>query len=103
LGLIVPWALDITRPDGQKQRISDLFQVDESKIATLPGEDLVRLRDTGALPLIYAHLLSLPRVSTLGRLAKAANERDQQHAALQQGNLNLDRTFGIVEDDPFMF
>lgn len=103
LGLIVPWALDITQPDGQKQRISDLFQVDESKIATLSGEDLVRLRDTGALPLIYAHLLSLSKISLLGRLAKLANERDQQQAALQKANLNLDRTFGIVEDDPFLF
>lgn len=103
LGLFIPWALDITQPDGQKQRVSDLFQVDEAKIATLSSEDLVRVRDIGGLPLIYAHLLSLFKVSMLGRLAKLASERDQQHAALQKGSLNLDRAFGIVEDDPFMF
>lgn len=103
LGLIAPWPLDIAQPDGQKKRVSDLFQVNEGKIATLSGEDLVRLRDTGALPLIYAHLLSLSKISMLARLAKLAGEREQQHAALQKGNLNLDRAFGIVEDDPFIF
>jgi hypothetical protein len=32
-----------------------------------------------------------------------ASDREQHHAALQKGNLNLDRAFGIVEDDPFIF
>jgi len=103
MGLIVPWALDIAQPDGQKQRVTDLFRIDEAKIATLPGEDLVRLRDAGSLAVIYAHLLSLSKISLLARLAKMAAEREQQAATLQKGNLNLDRTFGIVEDDPFIF
>jgi len=103
MGLIVPWALEIAHPDGQKQRVADLFHIDESKIATLSGEDLVRLRDAGALAVIYAHLLSLSKISLLGRLAKMADEREQQKATLQKGNLNLDRAFGIVEDDPFIF
>jgi hypothetical protein len=97
------WALDIAQPDGQKQRVTDLFRIDEAKIATLPGEDLVRLRDAGSLAVIYAHLLSLSKISLLARLAKIAAEREQQAATLQKGNLNLDRTFGIVEDDPFIF
>lgn len=103
MGLIVPWPLDIAHPDGQKQRVSDLFHIDESKIATLPGEDLVRLRDAGSLAVIYAHLLSLSKISLLARLATMAAEREQQNATLQKGNLNLDRAFGIVEDDPFIF
>lgn len=103
MGLIVPWALDISHTDGQKQRVSDLFHIDEPKISTLSGEDLVRLRDAGTLAVIYAHLLSLSKVTLLGRLAKMADERAQQQAALQKGNLNLDRAFGIVEDDPFIF
>jgi hypothetical protein len=103
LGLIVPWALDVTQADGTTQRVSDLYQIDEAKIATLSGEDLLRVRDAGALSLIYAHLLSLSKISTLSRLAKAAEERAQQRAALDKGNVNLDRAFGIVEDDPFIF
>jgi hypothetical protein len=103
LGLIVPWNLDVAQADGTKQRVSDLYQVDESKIGTLTGEDLVHLRDAGALPLIYAHLLSLSKAGLLGRLAKIADELTQQQNAVQKGNLNLDRAFGIVEDDPFIF
>jgi hypothetical protein len=103
MGLIVPWALEIAQPDGQKQRVSDLFHIDEKKIATLSGEDLVRLRDAGTLAVIYAHLLSLSKISVLGRLAKMADEREQHQATVQKGNLNLDRAFGIVEDDPFIF
>ncbi len=103
LGLIVPWRLEIPQSDGRKLAVSDLFQVEEAKIATLSGDDLVTLRDVGALAVIYAHLLSLSKISLLARLARNAAERDQQKAALQKGNLNLDRTCGIVEDDPFIF
>ena len=56
-----------------------------------------------ALAVIYAHLLSLSKISLLGRLGKMAAEREQHQASLQKGNLNLDRAFGIVEDDPFIF
>jgi hypothetical protein len=103
LGLIIPWNLEITQPDGAARRVSDLFQVDETKIATLSAEDLVRVRDVGALPLIYAHLLSLSKIGALARMAKLVEDRMQQRAALDKGNLNLDRAFGIVEDDPFIF
>jgi len=103
LDLFTPWNLEIALPDGSKQRVADLFQIDESRIATLSAEALVEIRDAGALPLIYAHLLSLSRTSLLGRLATMAHERAQQQAAMQKGNLNLDRAFGIVEDDPFLF
>lgn len=103
MGLIVPWPLDIAQADGSKQRVEGLFHVDEAKIAALSGEDLVRLRDAGALAVIYAHLLSLSKIGLLGRLAKIAADREQHQATLQKGNLNLDRAFGIVEDDPFIF
>ena len=103
LGMIVPWPLELPQSDGTARRVSDLYQVDESKIATLPAGDLVALRDMGALPLIYAHLLSLSKISLLLRMAKMSADRRQQRDALKKGNLNLDQTFGIVEDDPFIF
>jgi len=102
-GLIVPWMLEIPQPDGSKGRVADLYQVDEKAIAGLSAEALVEIRDAGALPLIYAHLLSLSRVNVLARLTKMADERSQKQAALKTDNLNLDRAFGIVEDDPFIF
>jgi len=103
LELIIPWNLDIPRADGTAVRVSDLLQVDESRIGALSAEELLEVRNAGALPLIYAHLLSLSKVHLLARLAKQAHERAQQQAAMQKGNLNLDRAFGIVEDDPFLF
>lgn len=103
LNMIVPWAMQIPQADGSSTKVSDIYQVDEAKIAALRPEDLVALRDMGALPLIYAHLLSLAKVSLLLRLAKMAADRRQQRDVLKKGNLNLDQTFGIVEDDPFIF
>jgi hypothetical protein len=49
-------------PDGTpapQQRIADFFGVSEQKLAQLPAEKLVELRDNGALGQIYAHLTSL--------------------------------------------
>ena len=103
LGLIVPWGFEFPQPDGSTSRASDIYQVDETKIGTLAAEDLVALRDSGALPLIYAHLLSLGRISLLLKLAKMAADRRQQREAVNRSNLNLDKAFGIVEDDPFIF
>jgi hypothetical protein len=103
LGLLTPWMVEIQQPDGKPTRIPDLFQIDERKIAALSGDDLVSLRDVGALSVIYAHLMSLPKVQVLARLARMAAERNQHREALQKGKLNLDQTFGIVEDDPFIF
>jgi hypothetical protein len=45
---------------GEPIELSDYFAVSEAKLAALPGDKLVQLRDTGALQQIYAHLLSLP-------------------------------------------
>jgi hypothetical protein len=44
---------------GQPQTIADFFGVSEEKLAKLPAAKLAELRDNGALPQIYAHLLSL--------------------------------------------
>jgi hypothetical protein len=62
--------------DGQEQsqKIADYFAIDEAKLAALPADKLVQLRDQGALGVIYAHLISLmnwPRIvqKTLRRAA----------------------------------
>lgn len=43
---------------GQPQKLADYFGISESKLAALPGDKLVELRDNGALQQIYAHLNS---------------------------------------------
>jgi hypothetical protein len=44
---------------GEPQIIAEYFGVSEEKLNKLPADKLVELRDNGALPQIYAHLLSL--------------------------------------------
>lgn len=103
LGLIVPWNLEIPRADGGKQRIDGLFRVDEAKLGKLGGDDLVALRDMGGLAAIYAHLLSLSKVNVLARISQQFAAREQQRQAVKSNKVDLDRAFGIVEDDPFIF
>jgi len=49
-------------PDGSEgppQIIAEYFAVSEEKLRALPAEQIIRLRDSGALAQIYAHLTSL--------------------------------------------
>jgi len=103
LDLLIPWAIEVAHPDGAKRTLSGLFRVDETKIRALPADDLVRLRDLGGLGLIYTHLLSLSRINALSRIAQREADRNRQREATRSGTLDLDRAFGIVEDDPFIF
>lgn len=51
-----------TNPDGtqgEPQKLADYFAVDEEKLAKLPADKYMQLRDNGALPQIYCHLISL--------------------------------------------
>jgi hypothetical protein len=48
--------------------VGGCFCVDEKKLAELPDEDFLALRKVGALPLVYAHLVSLGQMERLARL-----------------------------------
>ncbi len=68
--LIVPWELTIQQPQGPRQ-INGLFRVDEVALNALPDEAFLELRQASALPVVYAHLLSLSCIDVLVRLAAA--------------------------------
>jgi hypothetical protein len=64
---------------GEKQVIAEYFGVSEERMKALTGDQLIELRDNGALPQIYAHLVSLvgwDRMIAL-QLAKQAEEQPQ--------------------------
>ena len=103
MGLLAPWPLEVAQPDGSKSQLQGLFKVEEPKIGELTGDQLVTLRNIGGLAVIYAHLLSLSKVSLLARLAQQLAARDQQRQAVRSDKVDLDRAFGIIEDDPFIF
>jgi hypothetical protein len=44
---------------GEQQLVAEFFAVSEAKLKALPSEKIIELRDNGALPLIYAHMVSL--------------------------------------------
>jgi hypothetical protein len=76
LDLFEPKVANFTpmNPDGtpgEPTKIADYFGVSEEKLAKLPAEKLVELRDNGALQQIYAHLLSLVGWDRLIALAMA--------------------------------
>jgi hypothetical protein len=102
-GLLTRWDLQVTRPDKTAQKIDGLFRVEEEKLQQLGAEALVELRDTGALAVAYAHLFSLSRLPVLGQLAAAFAEVENRRAPAAKAELDLDRAFGMVEDDLFQF
>ncbi len=69
-GLLVPWDLSVTRTDGTGLNIAGLLQVDRAAFEALPDEEFLKLRQNGALPLVYAHVFSQRNVAHLEILAK---------------------------------
>jgi hypothetical protein len=58
-GLLVERNIRIRRRGGQDRHLAGLQVVDEKRLNELPHGEFVKLRERGALPLIYAHLLSM--------------------------------------------
>ena len=68
--LIIPWDITLQGPDGKgQQKVNGLFRLDEAALNALPPEDFLEIRTAGALPIVYAHLLSLNCIDNLVRLA----------------------------------
>jgi hypothetical protein len=51
--------VDANGVQGEQQKIAEYFGVSEEKLTKLPADKYIELRDNGALPVIYAHLISL--------------------------------------------
>lgn len=59
-GLLAPLNIELRDRKGNRvDKVSELFRVDEKKLAELSGESFLELREAGVLPLIYAQLLSM--------------------------------------------
>lgn len=66
-GLIVSWPLRVPSEAGAKD-VAGLFRIDEAGFNQLSEEAFLDLRRAGALPLVYAHLISTQRLSVLDKL-----------------------------------
>lgn len=67
---------------GPEQKIAEYYAVDEKKLAELPADKFLELRDNGALQHIYAHLTSLLAWDKLIALAIARNSTPANGAAV---------------------
>ena len=68
--LIIPWEITLQAPNGQgQQKVNGIFRLDEAALNALPPEDFLEIRQAGALPIVYSHLLSLNCIDNLVRLA----------------------------------
>jgi hypothetical protein len=63
--LLVPRTIRVERPDSAAQTLSGLHVVDEERLHKLAGKDLAKLSKTGALGLLYAHVMSLGNIQRL--------------------------------------
>jgi hypothetical protein len=52
-------------PSGEKAQVKGFMAVDRAKLTQLPGDTLAELARSGALELIYAHLLSMSNFAEL--------------------------------------
>ncbi len=63
--LLAPLKMQIKNAQGGMVNIDGVFAINETKLNELPDEVFIELRKRGALPLIYAHLLSLIQMERL--------------------------------------
>ncbi len=72
LELIVPWQLELELEKG-KQQVAGLYSISETKLNELSDEDFIKVRQAGALPVIYSQLLSMQGIRDLIQFAQAVS------------------------------
>ncbi|MTH99879.1 SapC family protein [Roseibium sp. RKSG952] len=72
--LFIDWPVTVKTSEGA-QTLEGLFRINEEALNKLSAEDFEEVRRSGALPLIYAHLLSMQHLQLLARLAEAHAQR----------------------------
>jgi len=63
--LIKPWEITINSDDGIPQKVEGLYCINETKLNSLDGNELFKLKNAGALAVAYCQLLSMQHVATL--------------------------------------
>ncbi len=98
LDLIVPLKIDIKGADGTISSLPDIFRVDEAKLNETDDETWLKLKNLGAISLIYGHFLSLGNIQKLADVLKgnsllnelADSESLDSLFSTDDGNLKFD-------------
>ncbi len=93
--LLEIWPISVKKEE-REVAVSGLYRVAESKFNTLPAESLIKLRDKGALPLIFCHLLSMQNLALIAQWSKPFDSSSRVPEELSfnlpenGGNINFD-------------
>jgi hypothetical protein len=66
--LLAPQTLNLKLKGEEEYTLGGLYVIDEKKLNALSDEDFIELRKTGALPAVYATLMSMQRINQLARM-----------------------------------
>jgi len=101
LGLLKAWQLKV-QAESSTTELAGLLRIDEERLRQLTGQEMISLRDSGALALAYTQLFSLQNNPLLAQLVRfrRQNEARQQNLAANvpqdlfssdSGNINFDK------------
>lgn len=100
-GVLTPWPVKFkSSKDGGEITLKGVLKIDEQALGALDEDAFIKLRKVGALPLAYAQLISMSRLSTLGRMAEM---RDRLAAAPAQKSPQPSLDFLREEDGNIVF
>jgi hypothetical protein len=97
--VIIPWQLSVETPAGQKN-VAGLHRIDEARLNALKDETFLGLRDSGALAIAYAQLLSMGQLSVFQNLAQLQARLAQVQARQQSA---FEQSFAVPREDDITF
>ncbi len=97
--LVEAWPIAVKTEVGER-RIEGLFRVNETAMTALADEAFLSLRQSGALALAYAQLLSMQHLPTLGKLHEA---RARAAAAQAPATPNRELDFSYLDSGTIRF
>ncbi len=101
-GVLTPWEIKFkSSKDGAEVAMKGLLKVDEKALAAIDDAAFLKLRKMGALPLAYAQLISMSRLSSLSRMAEMREKLAAASSTPQRQESKLD--FLRVEDGNIVF
>lgn len=89
--ILCPWELIISTPDEKKLAINGLYRLDEIALSKVSPEQMIQLRNTGALGLAYAQLFSQNSHAKITELLKYHTEHSGAKELTQE---DIERVFG---------
>lgn len=102
LNLFIPWDFPFENPNPEVPMVKGLFRINEKTLNDLKGEQLETIHKINALPIIYAHLLSMNRIGVLSAISKMRLSPNKNNS-LNELPPTLEALFGEGNDDTINF